>query len=153
LRLVIVKPRIHISFRFKQYRATPSLNLGATPQVWQSLLVSEALKQVTNWITVVEAAEQLNMPIGKIRRLIEEHSLIAIKVDGVQKIPADLIATGEPLPSLKGTIFVLLDSGFNLSGAIDWLYTVEDSLQMTPMAALLAGRKAEIRRLAQALAL
>jgi len=121
--------------------------------VWQSLLVSEALKQVTNWITVVEAAEQLNMPIGKIRRLIEEHSLIALKVDGVQKIPADLIATGEPLPSLKGTIFVLLDSGFNLSGAIDWLYTVEDSLQMTPMAALLAGRKAEIRRLAQALAL
>ena len=121
--------------------------------MWQSLLVSEALKQVSSWITLVEAAERLNMPIGKIRRLVEEHSLIALKIDGVQKIPADLIASGEPLPSLRGTIFVLLDSGFDLSGAIDWLYTIEDSLQMTPMSALLAGRKAEIRRLAQALAL
>lgn len=41
----------------------------------------------------------------------------------------------------------------SLEGAVEWLYTEEDSLKTTPMAALVAGKKAEIRRLAQALAI
>jgi hypothetical protein len=35
--------------------------------------------------------------------------------------------------------------------ALEWLYTVEDSLGTTPMAALVAGKRAEIRRIAQTL--
>ncbi|NBW73912.1 MAG: DNA-binding protein, partial [Microbacteriaceae bacterium] len=53
----------------------------------------------------------------------------------------------------RGTILVLLDSGFDIDGAIKWLYTIEDSLKTTPMQSLLAGRKAEVRRIAQSLAL
>ena len=36
--------------------------------------------------------------------------------------------------------------------AIDWLLSDEDSLGTSPVQALLAGRKAEVRRVAQALA-
>jgi hypothetical protein len=46
-----------------------------------------------------------------------------------------------------------MDSGFSLEGAIEWLYTPNEVLGQTPMAALVAGKKSEIRRLAQALAL
>jgi len=115
--------------------------------------VTEPLDQVSSWLTVVEAGELLGIQPGKVRRLIEEHHLIAVKRDGVQLIPAELIIDGEPLASLRGTIVVLLDDGFTLGGAIKWLYTVEESLDTTPIQALIAGRKAEVRRLAQALAL
>jgi hypothetical protein len=126
--------------------------MASTAQVWQSLRVTEPLDQITNWLTIPEAGELLGIVPGKVRRLIEEHHLIAIKADGVQKIPAEIIINGEPLPSLRGTIVLLLDSGFTLGGAIKWLYTVEDSLATTPMAALITGRKTEVRRVAQSLA-
>lgn len=128
------------------------LHLALRALVWQSLTVTEPLDQITDWLTIPEAGELLGIVPGKVRRLIEEHHLIGIKTDNVQRIPAEIIINGEPLPSLRGTIVLLLDSGFTLGGAIKWLYTVEDSLATTPMAALISGRKTEVRRVAQSLA-
>ncbi|MEN9970203.1 MAG: hypothetical protein RLZZ229_411 [Actinomycetota bacterium] len=121
--------------------------------MWQSCLVTDSFASVTQWLTVPEVADQLNIPLGRVRRLIEEHYLFAVKRDGVQKIPAELLVEGEPLPSLRGTIVVLLDSGFDLDGAIEWLYQVDDSLPGTPMEFLLKGHKSAVRRLAMSLAL
>ncbi len=115
--------------------------------------MTEPIDQVSSWLTVPEAGELLGIVPGKVRRLIEEHTLIAVKREGVLRIPAELIIQGEPLHSLRGTVLVLLDSGFSLQGAIDWLYSVDDSLKTTPIAALISGRKAEVRRIAQSLAL
>lgn len=115
--------------------------------------MTEPLDQVSSWLTVAEAGEALRLPPGKVKRLIEEHHLIAIKRSGELCIPAEIIIDGEPLHSLRGTISVLLDSGFTLEAAINWLYTSEPSLNSTPMQSLLAGRKSEVRRLAQSLAL
>lgn len=122
--------------------------------MWQSLVVSKvSLENATTWLTIPEVAELLQLPLGKVHRLIEDHALVEYRINGVRKVPAEIIKDGEPLPNLRGTILVLLDSGFSLEGALEWLYTVEESLQTTPMAALVAGKKAEIRRLAQALAI
>lgn len=115
--------------------------------------MTSATDSVEKWLTVPEVAELLEIPLGKVRRLVEEHHLIAVRRDGVQMIPAELIVDGEPLSSLRGTILVLLDSGFSLEAAVEWLYSIEDTLGTTPIAALLSGRKTEIRRLAMALAL
>jgi hypothetical protein len=95
--------------------------------------------------------ELLNLPLGKVHRLIEEHYLIETRIDGIRKIPAETIQNGEPLHTLKGTLQLLLDAGYSNDDALEWLYTVEPSLDTTPMAALVAGKRAEIRRLAQAL--
>jgi hypothetical protein len=46
---------------------------------------------------------------------------------------------------------VLGDSGFTDDEAMHWLLTPEDSLGVSPVDALKAGRKAEVRRVAQAL--
>lgn len=121
--------------------------------MWQSLGVTDVFVNVTNWLTVPDAAELMEVPLGRVRRLIEDHHLISVKRNGVQYIPAEIIVDKEPLPSLRGTIVVLMDAGFGLESAIEWLYTNNEVLQTTPMAALVAGKKAEIRRLAQALAL
>jgi len=45
----------------------------------------------------------------------------------------------------------LLDIGLQLDEAIEWLYDENDNLGETPMAALLKGHKAPVRRAAQTL--
>jgi excisionase family DNA binding protein len=114
--------------------------------------VTKAFDSVDEWLTVPEVAERLNIPMGKVRRYIEEHVLFSVRFDGVQKIPAHLIESGEPLPSLRGTILVLIDAGFDADTAAEWLYRVEDSIGRKPIELLLEGRKSEVRRVAQSLA-
>lgn len=121
--------------------------------MWQSLPVVEAFSAEQEFLTIPEVAERLTLPIGKVHRLIEDHHLIEVKIGGVRKVPVEALAGNEPLPSLHGTIMVLLDAGFSIEGAVNWLYTANDVLGTTPMLALAAGKKAEIRRLAQALAI
>ena len=121
--------------------------------MWQSRPVVEAFSTSQEFLTIPEVAERLNIPIGRVHRLIEDHHLIEAKIDGVRKVPVEAIAGTEPLHNLHGTIVVLLDAGFDIEGAIRWLYADNDVLGTTPILALVAGRKSEIRRLAQALAL
>ena len=47
---------------------------------------------------------------------------------------------------------MLQDAGFSDDEAIDWLFTPEDSIGVAPLEALRAGRKSEVRRVAQTLA-
>lgn len=103
------------------------------------------------WLTVPDLVERLGMPHGKVRRLLEDRILLATRVDGVLKVPADFLVGAEPLHELRGTVLVLADAGFSDDEAVHWLLSEEDSLGTTPIAALRAGRKAEVRRVAQAL--
>ncbi|CAD5997458.1 protein of unknown function [Agreia sp. COWG] len=84
--------------------------------------------------------------------MIEEHSLLAIRREKVLVIPSVFLRDDEPLPELRGTVVVLQDSGFSPDESMQWLLEVEESLGVAPIDALLAGRKAEVRRVAQALA-
>lgn len=77
--------------------------------------------------------------------------LVATRVDGVRKIPELFIVDGEPLHELRGTLTVLADNAFSDDEALDWLLSPEESLGVSPVDALLAGRKAEVRRVAQSL--
>ena len=121
--------------------------------MWQSCGVSDVLASVASWITVPDAADLMGVPLGRVRRYIEEHQLVAVKRDGVVSIPAETIVDGEPLASLHGTIIVLLDSGYSLDQAVEWLYTHDDQLPGTPMEFLLKGHKSAVRRLAMVQAL
>ena len=47
---------------------------------------------------------------------------------------------------------LLADDGFTDDEAMDWMLEVNELLGVSPIAALRAGRKAEVRRVAQALA-
>ena len=107
--------------------------------------------RVKSWVTIEQAAEQLGVSPSKVSRYIEEHVLFAIKVDGKLMIPAETIVNGEPLSSIRGSILQLLDLGLTESEAIEWLYQDNDALGETPMAALLKGHKAPVRRAAQTL--
>lgn len=103
------------------------------------------------WLTVPDLTEILGLKVSQVRRLIEDRALLALKMDGVWKIPEVFIVDGEPLGELRGTLIVLGDSGFKDDEAMRWLLSPEESLGVAPIEALRAGRKAEVRRVAQAL--
>lgn len=105
----------------------------------------------TTWLTVPDLVAMLGSTPSRIRRLIDDRHLLAARIDGVLKVPADFLRDDAPLPELHGTAIVLADSGFSDQEALEWLLGVDDSLGTTPIAALRAGRKAEVRRVAQAL--
>jgi hypothetical protein len=103
------------------------------------------------WLTIPDLTELLGLKVSQVRRLIEDRALLASRVDGVWRVPADFIVDGEPMSELRGTLVVLADSGFSDEEAMAWLLSPEDSLGLSPIAALRGGRKAEVRRVAQAL--
>ncbi|MBO9577745.1 MAG: DNA-binding protein [Microbacteriaceae bacterium] len=103
-------------------------------------------------MTVPDIAERFGLKLSQVHRLIEERSLLARRIDGVVKVPALFLGEREPLRELRGTVLLLLDDGFSEEEAMRWLLDDEDSLGTSPILALRAGRKAEVRRVAQALA-
>jgi len=116
---------------------------------WQAYPVTET--PPITWLTIPDLTELLGLKVSQVRRLIEDRALLASRIDGVWKVPEPFIVDGEPMHELKGTIIVLGDSGFSDDEAMRWLLEYEESLGIAPIFALRAGRKAEVRRVAQAL--
>lgn len=104
------------------------------------------------WLTLKEIEQRTGIPKGKVRRLVEDYVLPATGGRGAERVPEAFLDGSEPRSDVRGTFMLLLDSGFSHDGALDWLLSVEDSLGVAPIDALIAGRKAEVRRVAQALA-
>ena len=122
--------------------------------VWEPLRVNEIEELVGQWLTLPDLAEELDVDIRRVHRLLDERAIIALKVTerSIRSVPAEFVQDGQIVESLKGTLSVLKDSGFSDEEAIAWLFTEDESLPGTPMNALRTGRKTEIRRRAQALA-
>ncbi len=116
--------------------------------------MNELQELVSDWLTLPDVAEQLDLPINKVHSLLEERALVAVRLGErkIRSIPAAFIVDGAVLDSLKGTISVLHDAGFQDDEMIRWLFTADETLPGRPVDALREGRKTEIRRRAQALA-
>ena len=119
---------------------------------------------VGEWLPLPDVAERLGTDVGKVRRMLAEGTLVAVRLGerGVRGVPVRFLQQTDDgwvvRPSLGGTITVLRDAGFSDDEAVGWLFTPDDSLAdlvgapRTPVDALLAGFKTEIRRRAQAMA-
>ncbi len=114
--------------------------------------MTETPRFATDWLTLPDLVEVLGEPLGRVRRFLDENYLVGSRRDGVLRVPAVFIVDGRPLPSLRGTIMVLHDAGFDPDETIDWLLTPEETIGVAPIEALLAGRKSEVRRVAATLA-
>jgi len=130
--------------------------------------VSDDLR-VDAWLNLPDVAERLGTDVGRVRRLIQERRLFAVRQGERQILSVPerfLVRTTddgwEVVPALQGTLVLLTDAGFSDEEAIRWLFTADESLAVqgwfpdhvpTPIDALAAGHKTEIRRRAQALAL
>jgi len=121
---------------------------------WDSCSVTDDLapQHPTAWLSLPELADALDETPSRVRRLLDDLHLIGSRRDGSIRVPAVFIKDGEPLASLRGTVIVLHDAGFSDDEVIDWLLSPDESIGIPPIDALAAGRKAEVRRVAQTLA-
>ncbi len=119
---------------------------------WQSGGVAENIAPDRSYFTIPELVERFALTPGKLRRLIEDHHLAAVRIDGVLMVPVEFVQDDHPLPSLRGTLLALLDAGFSDDEAMDWLFEVNDELGERPVDSLVAGRKSAVRRATQSLA-
>ena len=123
---------------------------------------------VDAWLPLPDVAERLGTDVGRVRRLVQEQKLIAVR-QGERKILSVperfLLKTQDGgwqvVPALQGTLVLLADAGYAEEEAIRWLFSNDPSLESlgtgpnrptTPIDALAAGHKTEVRRRAQALA-
>ena len=101
------------------------------------------------FVPVPEIAGQLGLVVTKVHQLIRERQLLAVRVQGVLRVPAEFIDNGEVVKGLPATITLLKDAKFSDDEIIDWLYTSDDSLPGSPIQALRENRGREVHRRAQ----
>ena len=119
---------------------------GVTEPVATGQLVESAA-----WVALPDVAEQLALPITRVHQMIRDHALVAVRRDGVLRVPVELIATPNVRKHLPGVLTLLHDAGYNDEEALRWLYTADDSLPGIPAIALSGARATEVKRRAQAL--
>jgi Rv2175c C-terminal domain of unknown function len=108
---------------------------------------------VGEWLSLPQVAERLGIPLGRIKQLLRDRKLIAVqRPDGTVCVPAAFLDSNQIVKGLHGTLTLLFDCGFSEVEALRWLFTADDSLPGTPIAAMAAHRGTEVNRRAQALA-
>ena len=126
---------------------------------------------VGEWLSLPDFAEALGTDVGRARSIVQERRVVGMRrgerttfqVPARFLVPLHLIEPANAkqpsgdgrlgvLASLQGTIVVLTDAGFRDEEIIGWLFRTEEELGESPIDALVKGRKAHVRRIAQSLA-
>jgi hypothetical protein len=107
---------------------------------------------VPSFVAVPDIAEALGIPVTRVHQLVRERQLLAVRREGVLRVPAEFVLDGAVVRGLAGTITLLTDAGYNDAEILTWLWAPDDTLPGRPIDALRANRGTEVRRRAQALA-
>jgi hypothetical protein len=104
------------------------------------------------WLSLPELADRIGVDGKRVRQLLREGRLIAVRRGREDVVPAAFVADGELLRGLGGLVTVLHDAGFDPEESIAWMLADENSLGTSPVRAMAEGRGKEVKRVAQALA-
>ncbi|MDH2428692.1 Rv2175c family DNA-binding protein [Sphaerisporangium sp. TRM90804] len=108
---------------------------------------------VGEWLPLSEVGRRLGLSTGRAKQLLKEKKLLGVRRGGSEpEVPAIFIDGDDVVKGLPGTLTVLSDSGYDVVASLRWLFTADDSLPGSPIAAIAAGRHTEVKRRAQALA-
>ncbi|GAA4680224.1 helix-turn-helix domain-containing protein [Streptomyces buecherae] len=109
---------------------------------------------VPAWLTLPDIAELLDVEVTRVRQLVKEGQLIAVRrgENRALHVPAEFIGDGRIVKGLVGTLTLLRDDGFTDEEMLEWLFTADPTLPGTPAQALRENRGTEVKRRAQALA-
>jgi len=108
---------------------------------------------VGEWLTLSDVADQLGIPLGRVKQLLRDRKLLAVKrPEGTLAVPASFLDGKQVVKGLCGTLTLLFDCGFDEPDALRWLFTADETLPGTPIDAIVKRRATEVNRRAQALA-
>jgi excisionase family DNA binding protein len=107
---------------------------------------------VGDWLTIPEVAERLGLPVSRVKQLLRDRKLLALRRESTVCVPAAFLDGRQVVRGLHGTLTLLFDCGFDEVEAMRWLFTADESLPGTPIQAIVEHRGTEVNRRAQALA-
>jgi hypothetical protein len=112
---------------------------------------------VPEWLSLPDLADRVGISFSQARNLVRDRYVVGVRHGerAVFQVPAAFLVAADDgaeqvLPTLRGTVLVLADQGLTDEEIVEWLFAANDALGTSPIEALRAGRKAEVRRVAQA---
>ena len=119
-----------------------------------SLAISENILPADEpLISLDAAATQMNVPVSRVKQMLREHKMIAIKDGSELKLPEKYFdADGSLIKFVSGLITLLADGGYSDEEIVRHLYTEDPSLPGMPIDALRGHLAREVLRRAQAMA-
>jgi hypothetical protein len=106
---------------------------------------------VDGWSPLPDVASCLGTDVTRVRQMLRDHQLVALRRDGVLVVPSALVDSDHVVKGLGGLLTLLSDAGYDDAEAVRWIFTPDDSLPGRPVDALRENRGTEVRRRAQAL--
>ncbi len=79
------------------------------------------------YVPLPDIAIALEVGITYVHQLIRDRQLLAVRQDGVRRVPAEFVQDGAVVKSLPATITLLADAGYADEEIIDWLFTADES--------------------------
>lgn len=106
-----------------------------------------------------QVCDYLNVDADRLHRMVKNHHLASLRnADGEVYIPAQFLIRDEAgnwrvLEALKATLVLLLDGGYDVDEATEWMLRPNDQLSgLTPVEMLRKNHIHEVRRVAAACA-
>src|SRR5690606_14164560 len=114
--------------------ARPGAAYGKVVHVSAIPLADDVLDADVAVLPVAEVATRLNVAQNKVRQMLRDGQLIAVRRDGDLVIPEVFFRESAVVKGLAGTITVLSDAGFTRTEMLRWLFTEDESLPgITPI--------------------
>ncbi len=113
--------------------------------------MTDTIELVGEWLPLPDVAELLGIDALRARQLVRDRQVLAVRSDGVLRVPAAFVQDGRIVKGLPGVLTLLADAGYSDEEALRWLFTPDDSLPGSPVQALVENRGTEVKRRAQAL--
>lgn len=151
------------------------MRLAGRFATWNNLHMTNFRAFADEIISTDRAAELLGIHPSQVKQLVKDNYLVAVKTGEGSGIPRKMLqsldeakavavvkpvnedkpkpppATMGPLWNLRGTITLLRDGGFSDVEILDWLWTVDEALDMAPIDALRVGLHHRVNNLAASL--
>ena len=112
----------------------------------------DALDIGVDAVPLKDVAGRLGLPESRVHQMLRDGQLLAVRRNGRLVVPCDLLTENGVVKGVAGTITVLRDGGYADQEILRWLFTHDETLPGTPVAALRADRGKEVKRRAQAMA-
>ena len=125
-----------------------------TPHVVVSTVAANGVPAGERMVTIPGVAEKINVVVTKVFDMLNNHQLLAVRIDGVRYIPEVFLKNGKDVNKfVPGVIALLSDGGYSPEEIMEYLFTEDDSLPGRPVDALQGHLAREVMRRAQAMGL
>ncbi|WP_137873305.1 Rv2175c family DNA-binding protein [Rhodococcus sp. Q] len=112
----------------------------------------DVLDPSVSLLQLPDVAKVLGLVVTRVHQMLRDGELIAIRRDGIISVPEDFFSDEGVVRMLPGLLSVLRDGGYTDVEILRWLFTEDDTLPGTPVAALHTDSAREVVRRAQAMA-